>query len=203
MKTVNDDEPEEHVLTLPSNQWMRSWPEDDLVVFEHGQGGATDLWMFALSDGQEARPYLELETDLDDVIVSPDGAWAAYQSAETGTEEVYVRAFPDARQQIAVSEGEGQFPRWSEDGGTLYYWRGEFALVDTLYAATVRTEPTFAVLSQAPVLTGSYLAERWDLHPDGDRIVVAADPSGDAGEVAPEVIVVENFFEELKERVGG
>lgn len=127
-------------------------------------------------------------------------AWAAYQSNETGTEEVYVRSFPVAGQQIPISEGGGQFPRWSPDGRTIYYWRAENAAVDTLYAARVTTQPTLAVVSRAPVITGSYLAEDWDLHPDGDRIVVveasaAQAPQGD-------FLVVVNWFEELRARLG-
>jgi hypothetical protein len=55
------------------------------------------------------------------------------------------------------------------------------------------------------VLVGSYEVEWWDLHPDGDRIVVAqavaqGDPYVDSG--SDRFVVVVNWFEELKERLG-
>ena len=109
------------------------------------------------------------------------------------------RPCADARSFFRL-EGIGQFPRWSRDGGTLYYWSEEDLLVDTLYAATVVTEPTFAVLSRDIVLTGNFRPENWDLHPDGDRIV-AAQPSLLPQSDADGYFVVVNFFEELKARV--
>ena len=73
---------------------------------------------------------------------------------------------------------------------------------DTLFAATVETEPTFRVISHEPVLSGAYFPEFWDLHPDGDRII-AAQLVGEAdGTGGQEIILVQNWFEELKRRVG-
>ncbi len=73
-------------------------------------------------------------------------------------------------------------------------------------AANVRTEPTFTVLSESLVLTGDYLTEYWDLHPAGDRIVVAQPvASNDQGATASgseRFIVVTNWFEELRQRMG-
>ena len=119
-------------------------------MFESAQNPSS-LWTFAPSGGENPTAYLESDADLDDVVVSPAGGWAAYQSDETGIEEVYVRSFPDPRQQVSVSQGGGQFPRWSPDGTTLYYWRREDAQIDTLYAARVETEPTFGLEDRAYV----------------------------------------------------
>jgi serine/threonine-protein kinase len=201
VKTVDDDTPAQVLLPRPGDQLMRHWPLEESVVFEDGPVSRTELWIAAPSATGEATPYLESEADLDDVIVSPDNRWAAYQSKETGTEEVYVRRFPEPRQRIPISEGGGQFPRWAPDGRTVYYWHAQGALIDTLYAARLQTEPTFAVLSREPVLAGSYMAEAWDLHPDGDRIVVAQRTVLVAEEQERFVVVV-NWFEELKQRVG-
>ena len=55
--------------------------------------------------------------------VSPDGRWLAYQSNESGREEVYVRPFPNvetARRQ--VSTGGGTRPLWSRNGRELFYY---------------------------------------------------------------------------------
>ena len=116
-----------------------------------------------------------------------------------------MRSFPVAGQEFIVSQGGGQFPRWSPDGSTIYYWREIDEPVDSLFAARVQTEPTFEVLSQEVVLTGDYVPEYWDIHPDGDKIVVAQPvaASSDSQESGPErFTVIVNWFEELRERVG-
>jgi serine/threonine-protein kinase len=210
LKTLNDDAPAVGILTMKSPLELRHWPSDDVLVFENLErgGGSGSLWICSPTDPSSAQEYLVTEADLDDIRVSPDGDWAAYQSDETGSEEIYVRSFPVPKQQIAVTRNGGQFPRWSPDGQTIYYWDSEDSPIDTLFAASVQTEPTFIVLSREPVLSGDFYPESWDLHPDGDRIVVAqpfrasqvtADGSGPERE---RFLVVVNWFEELKERLG-
>jgi Tol biopolymer transport system component len=60
---------------------------------------------------------------------SPDGRWLAYESEQSGTREVYVRAF---RPTSSGSDGEwlisnngGMFPRWSGAGHDLLYQSGD------------------------------------------------------------------------------
>ena len=62
-------------------------------------------------------PFTELTPS-----VSPDSRWLAYVSNESGTNEVYVRPFPNTdagRWQVSVSGGWE--PRWSRDGRTLFF----------------------------------------------------------------------------------
>ena len=65
-----------------------------------------------------------------------------------------------------------------------------------------------AVIEREPVLQGNYEVNTWDLHPDGDRIVVAQDVQAAAASpdqpAEPErFIIYMNFFEELRGVVGG
>jgi Tol biopolymer transport system component len=69
VRTVNDDEAEEQILKLPGSQYVRSWPEDDLVVFESGSNPSSP-WTFAPSGGENPTVYLDSDADLDDVVVS-------------------------------------------------------------------------------------------------------------------------------------
>ena len=92
--------------------------------------------------------------------------------------DVHIGLLPGER--TVVSQGGGDVPFWSPDGNTLYYWRNDGA---------GEGRPAS------------------DLHPDGDRIIVAQDagvsatPDGAASE--PErFIVVTNWFEELRQRMG-
>ena len=54
------------------------------------------------------------------------------------------------------------------------------------------------VRSRHPPERRTYLAESWDLHPEGDRIIAAEAGESSCGRV----ILVQNFFEELRARVG-
>jgi hypothetical protein len=54
-------------------------------------------------------------------VFSPDMRWIAYQSAETGTVEVYVQPFPPTGGKYQVSKGGGAQPAWRRDGRELYF----------------------------------------------------------------------------------
>lgn len=209
VKSVTDDAPPELIVTLPGFQYPTHWPTADLLLFEEGVSPA-DLWMVDLSgDSAVARPYLEAEADLDGVMLSPGGDLAAYRSNESARfGEVYVRSFPEPRQPEIVSQGGGNSPFWSPDGGTIYYWTNAPPDASkTLMAARIERGPPFVVLSRDTVFTGVYGES--DLHPDGDRIVTWR-PAGGVGPAAtggaslePErFLLVTNWFEELKRQVG-
>ena len=79
---------------------------------------------------------------------SPDGKWVAYQSNETGAEEIWLTDFPGGNQKHRISERGGREPRWRADGEELFYVSGD----DMLMAAaigpdvgSVRSIPLFRV----------------------------------------------------------
>jgi Tol biopolymer transport system component len=90
---------------------------------------ASDLWLLPLRGGDLkpvpllATPFNELEGRF-----SPDGRWIAYQSNESGRNEVYVRAFDaqfperfSASDKVLVSRNGGAQPHWRTDGKELFY----------------------------------------------------------------------------------
>ena len=210
VKRLDDDTPDELLITLPGAQHPAQWLSDTLIVFNWGPP-PVDLWMLDLSDpdSPRAEAYLEQEADLRDPVVSPDGTLAAYSSDETGTREIYVRSFPDAGERTPVSEGGGDFPRWSPDGNTVYYWTqqgiggGSFG---TFFAARIQREPTPMVLSRDSLFVGRYFAPASDLHPAGNQVIVGrlsvATQQEDAASAPERFIVVTNWFEELRQRMG-
>ena len=206
-----DDAPPELLFAVPGRQIPNQWLEDDRLVFSSGTSPAqNNTWLMQVPDSATAGPYFPAEGNHTRVAVSPDGELAAYESDESGQFEIYVRSFPEPRQQSPVSNGGGQFARWSPDGGTIYYWReGAGPAPDSLFAATVEREPTFAVLSREFVLAGDYASPDWDLHPDGDRFIVprivgagAAAGGGTATADRERYLIVTNWFTELLAAVG-
>lgn len=89
--------------------------------------GFWNLWTTAIrvQDGalRASEPQLFLGTSFDErtPVFSPDGRWMAYSSNESGTTEVYVRAFPDDGRKWKVSDGGGIAPDWSPEQPHLFY----------------------------------------------------------------------------------
>ena len=131
--------------------------------------------------------------------LSPDGQWLAYVSNETGRSEVWVRSFPDAEtyRRLISSEGGGE-PVWAHSGQELFY-----KSQGNLMVVRVQTGPTFEAGELRQLFsTRGYLSfathRSYDVTEDDQRFVMIR--LQEAGS-ATELIVVENFFEELEERV--
>jgi serine/threonine-protein kinase len=135
--------------------------------------------------------------------VSPDGQWLVYTestSDELSGVDVFVVPFPntgDAKWRI--STGGGFSPRWSHSGRELFYK----TLARELVSLEVPPGASFSPGRPRVLFTvdQSYLwtpASTWDVMPDDERFVMLRMRAGGVGR---ELIVVENFFSELRERV--
>ena len=97
-----------------------------------------------------------------------------------------------------VSTNGGCQPRWSKDGKELFYVER-----DTLMAVAVSTTPSFTSgavtrLFQDASLPGT-TPRRYDVSADGRRFVLT-EPFAGAEEKPPSIHIVENWFEEFKDR---
>jgi Tol biopolymer transport system component len=135
-----------------------------------------------------------------DPQVSPNGKWLAYQSDESGRFEVYVRPYPNVEQgRWQISARGGTSPRWGPDGGELLYLdpSGLMTVPVVVDAAFSAGQPRrlFPVKPFGGRLGGDY-----EVSPDGKRFLFILDgPPAAAGPA--HVIVVQNWIEELKERL--
>ena len=205
IKSAFDDSEPELVLNITDTQYPYGWLEEDLIVFTDGSGGSSDLMIARLGDSASVSTYLNIEADLGAMRISPDGQRIAYGSSESGSFEIYVRSFPEARQQVIISEGGGDRPRWSPTGDAIYYWKVAPG-PDTLMVAHVQQEPAFGVVSREIVLVVDYIPRTWDIHPDGDRFIIAQNETqailGEDDGPVERFFVVVNWFEELKAALG-
>ena len=85
--------------------------------------GLTDVGMLSLEGDRRVEPLLQSTFDEGNADISPDGRWIAYDSDETGREEVYVRPFPDVEGgRWQVSTAGGREPIWARSGRELFYY---------------------------------------------------------------------------------
>ena len=148
-------------------------------------------------------PLLAEEYDESAPSLSPDSRWLAYQSVETGRDEVFVRPFPDVDTgKWQISTDGGTSPLWAHSGRELFYVRGDRELV----AAQIETNPSLRVTERLVLfpLGDTYslenIAGMYDVTPDDQRFLMVRIARDD--ESPTRLILVENWFEELKERVG-
>ena len=75
---------------------------------------------------RNGKPYPFLSTPFSELngMFSPDGKWVAYESNESGRNEVYVRPFPGPGGVWQISAGGSSYPRWRADGKELHYLAG-------------------------------------------------------------------------------
>ena len=131
--------------------------------------------------------------------LSPDGHFLAYCSNASGESQVYVTPFPSGDGQYQVSERAGCQPRWSHDGGELFYVEGQ-----TLMAVEVATSPSFTPLSKTALFSDPNLynassrAVNYDVSPDG-RFVMT-EPADTENQEQPKIRVVQNWYEEFRDR---
>ena len=177
------------------------WSPDAMnMVFDYGPPPTLDIGLLEMEGEESWRPLLQTEANEAAPALSPDGTWIAYVSDQTGQPEIYVQRFPDLGDRRLISYGGGTAPLWSPDGRELFYRNG-----DQMMAVRIDREPTFTPGRPVVVFEGQYqamfgaISRDYDLSPDGQRfLMIRAD---DENAPAPQINIVLNFFEELKERV--
>jgi Tol biopolymer transport system component len=180
-----------------------------LAFFEEGSGTSNDLWTVPLeSDNaglRAGKPEVLLQTPADErhPDFSPDGRWMAYSSDESGTSQVYVRAFPDKGGKWQISNSGGTYAMWSRNGHELFFETLDNRIMVAAY--TVKGDSFVAdkprVWSEKQ-LGGTVNAVRnVDLAPDGKRIVALMSvETPEAQKAQSHVIFLENFFDEVRRR---
>jgi eukaryotic-like serine/threonine-protein kinase len=171
-----------------------------------GSRPGTDVYLLPLAGEHRPRPLLTEPFDELNAEVSPNGQWLAYESNESGPNEIYVRPFPNVDAgRWQVSTNGGRQPLWARSGQELFY-----ESMGTLMRVPVKTGSAFERGTPEKVVDASpYLVRpRWgsgrmyDVSADGKRFLMIKETSG-ADEPPPSarIILVQNWFEELKRLV--
>jgi serine/threonine-protein kinase len=154
----------------------------------------------------DSQVFLKTAVGLTYATFSPDGRWLAYADAEGGQYEIYVRAFPDNGSQVQISNAGGALPVWSRNGRELFYRTEDqrIMMVDYTVSGGTFTASKPRVWYAGRQLTNVGLGRNLDLAPDGNRfLVVMPAESPDPRESQSHVMLVTNFFDEVRRRVSG
>jgi serine/threonine-protein kinase len=197
---ANRSSPEEPLLTEPYDQWATSWSPDgkELLFTEDKESTVTgyDICSLSTEDDNTTQPLICESGNEDNAVFSPDGNWIAYESDREGWREVYVSPFPDPIPK-KISGSGGYYPVWSADGNELFYRNG-----DKMMAVNIATEPELKVTGLGTLFEGQYytgLERDYDVSGDGKTFLMIKE--SDEQTAATQLIVVHNWFEELKRLV--
>ncbi len=185
-------------LPLMENGYGDAWsPDGGAFLFKRGaRNNNWDIGVLWLQDDREPEillgtPFNELEASF-----SPDGRFLAYVSDESGQRQVYLHPFPGLEGRWQISTDGGDEPRFSPDGGEIFYRSG-----DRMMAVSFSTEPRVSVSQPRVLFEGRYEvdpfnndAHNYDLTPDGRHFVMVQR----SGEGSDQIHVVVNWMEELK-----
>ena len=136
--------------------------------------------------------------DEENVRLSPDGRWAAYESNESGHDEIYVRPFPSGSGKWQVSVEGGFAQRWGPEGDRLF-----FVTKNKLFRVDVQTGNGLQLSSPQLVVDGPpndlLLWKGYSFLPGSDRFIAVRRVRKDDGdEESPTGIrVVQNWLAEF------
>src|SRR5262249_38906900 len=116
----------ERLTESPNTQYTQSVSPDGKYVLLRETRPTTgqDIAMLSIADRKVIAlihsPFNEQNPE-----VSPDGRWVAYESAESGQVQIYVRPFPAVDTgRWQVSTGGGTRASWARNGRELFYATG-------------------------------------------------------------------------------
>lgn len=190
----------ELLLKSSDKKFPSDWSRDgkNIIFSVEGVGTRLDIWGLSMADRHPA-PIANTVYAEGFATISPDGRWMAYQSDQSGRNEVYVQEFDGlrsgTRRRWMVSKGGG-LPHWRADSSELFYMTtdGRIMSVAIRPAAGGNIEP-----GQPQMLFQTRpVPQTWNLYdvaPDGQRFAVNIPLEWTA---AAPITVVTSWAEKIK-----
>ena len=192
---------EERLTTSPHTQFAGSFSPDGklLVYIEYHPTSAPDIWMVSLEGDRTPRKFLQTPYVENEVALSPDGRWLAYQSNESGRFEIYVQPFPSGGRKLQISTDGGSTPQWSRNGREILYRNQNRMMAVAVRPGQASTASAVELVADKPLalFEGGY-EPVFSLTPD-DRFVMIRNLTEEVRPTAVQVVL--GWVDELKRGV--
>jgi hypothetical protein len=193
------------LTTSKTPQFPSGMTQDNRVVFsETTPAKRSDVFDVAVDGPGQVTLRVQTNDDERAAVVSPNGRWLAYESNRSGPYEVYVRSFETGGGGgTPVSTAGGTRPLWSRNGEELFYLDADGALMRVpvkASGAVWHNGPPTKLIARPYFHTGT-AGRTYDVSPDGLRFLMIKAPETGASGVAPALVVVQHWDEELKRLV--
>jgi dipeptidyl aminopeptidase/acylaminoacyl peptidase len=131
--------------------------------------------------------------------ISPSGNYLAYESDESGRDEIYLTRFPSADGKWQASVAGGTRPHWDPAGGRLYF-TSDTALMEVDVTETpelrLGNPRQLFLLDDARVFMGRTAS--YDVERGGKRFIMSYNASSAVASPRLKLVVVENWPTEFR-----
>jgi hypothetical protein len=170
------------------DQRLASWRPQDACLCDWSRDGRSvlnirstvetgaDIWVVPVTpDGHlaaDAQPKPYLRTPVNEsagrFLPEPNPRWVAYQSDESGHDEVYVQSFPEPHGPHRISTNGGTAPQWGPGGRELFYQSSDGKVM----AASLKLGADSIEASAPRELFAIPRESFFEVAPDGQRFLV-------------------------------
>jgi eukaryotic-like serine/threonine-protein kinase len=207
VKAADGSGNERKLVNLGSTQSLQQvlddWsPDGRYLIYDLGTIGqktGVDIWVLPLFGDSKPFPYIAGPGDQAFGQFSPDGKWVAYNSNETGREEIYVAPFPWTGAKWQVSSAGGIRARWRRDGKEIIFQvpgTGRMMSVETNTHGSSFEFGEVRTLFEGYNFSPSNASAQWALSGDGQRMLNIT--TGATG--ALPLTMIQNWTAELKKK---
>jgi Tol biopolymer transport system component len=117
---------EEVLVESSEDKSPTDWsPDGKFILFQSNHPKTkSDVWVVPMTGDRKPFPFLQTEYSESNARFSPDMKWIAYQSDESGPNQIYVRPFPGPGAKWQISTSGGTRPSWDRNGKEIFYLNG-------------------------------------------------------------------------------
>lgn len=149
-----------------------------------------DIWTYSLLDKKGAPLIDTAGSAQKGSQFSHDGKWIAWESDESGRNDIYLGPFPLTGRRYQVTKAGGMHPLWSPDDKEIFFDNGK-----QLFAARVSTSGDVTIGDAVALPVEGFIQgdarRQYEMMPDGKQFLMMFP-------VAPHVDVIRSWSEGLK-----
>jgi Tol biopolymer transport system component len=180
MKPADGSRDAVQLLELPRRQLPTGFtPDGKQLVFDCGHDPQrASVCTLPIGAKGEPNEVVGGTADTSGGVISPDGRWIAYVSADAGQNAVFVRPFPQGQGRWQIAQGNE--PRWAPDGRSLFFRdNGELRVAPIDTSRGFNPGRPERICDHVPI--GGNVST-YGVAPDGRKVLVFRGPQGQGSE---------------------